>query len=633
MNLEQTDKQLVDSFFDQQLQPAFWMVPVWDQNQQITDFEYRYCNQEFYRYTGLPQGTIVGKRLSSSPVISNPEQRKMILMELLDVFLNDRQKVSRLYNSDINRYYSYTRNRVQDGVLTVLQDRTEEQQMLRQLEEHNSLVENILKHSSNAISVGKMIRNEKGEIIDVQAVLANEAAIRNTGIPRESYLSKTAAQLDPNFLNSPYFQLCMQCMQTGEPAITQYFLASVAKWMEVSISKMDEAHQIYIFTDVTPIKEAQLRVETVAARLEAVFKAAQAGMFIIAPVHDAAGELVDFRFVITNPNFAAYAAATPEIMAGALVSDFFPGYLHNGTVDMYKTTYLTGQTLRQDFHYDVDQFDLYLDLQSIKVHDEVLVTFTDYTPLKKAQLELERSVDELKHLNANLEQFVYAASHDLKEPLRKIHFFSDRLKSQLADRIGDSEKASMDRIENASRRMTLLVDDLLEYSHVNSGVDLTEDIDLNLKLRLVLDDLELVIKEKQAVIHLCDLPTIHGHRRQIQQLFQNLISNALKYSKEEVTPVIQFSAQRLKGKPEGVALSIPDGDYHLIAVQDNGIGFEQADAGRIFNVFTRLHGKAEYSGTGVGLSIVRKVVENHKGFIWARSVPGEGATFFVLLPA
>jgi signal transduction histidine kinase len=129
------------------------------------------------------------------------------------------------------------------------------------------------------------------------------------------------------------------------------------------------------------------------------------------------------------------------------------------------------------------------------------------------------------------------------------------------------------------------------------------------------------------------LPTIRGHRRQLQQLFQNLIGNAIKYGKPDVPPVIHLSCRALNDDEAiPVTTSRSKDLYHLIEVRDNGIGFDPADAERIFNVFTRLHGMAEYKGTGVGLSIVRKVVENHGGYIWAESTPGEGATFKVLLP-
>jgi hypothetical protein len=151
-----------------------------------------------------------------------------------------------------------------------------------------------------------------------------------------------------------------------------------------------------------------------------------------------------------------------------------------------------------------------------------------------------------------------------------------------------------------------------------------EPVDLNEKVKQALEDLDLDIEEKGAVVNVGQLPVVKGYRRQLQQLFQNLISNAVKYSKEDVPPRIEISA----GEVERAGRR-----YHLIQVADNGIGFEQEYEDKIFQMFSRLHGKQEYSGTGVGLSIVKKVVENHDGFIKVASEPGIGSNFGICLPA
>jgi light-regulated signal transduction histidine kinase (bacteriophytochrome) len=338
--------------------------------------------------------------------------------------------------------------------------------------------------------------------------------------------------------------------------------------------------------------------------------------------------------VITNPNFAAYVGQTPETLNGELGSTWFPGYLTNGVFDMYKKTHLTGETLRTDIHYNVDQHDIYLDLQSMKVGEEVLVTFNDYTALKKTQLELENTVEELKRTNENLEEFAYAASHDLKEPVRKIQVFTDRLRSSLENVLDDEQRRFFDRVEFAAKRMSSLIDDLLLYSFITKGATFENEVNLNEKVALVLQDLDLEIEQKGARIMVGQLPVITAHRRQMQQLFHNLIGNALKYSKTNVPPEVYIQYRKVKGKETPLHLNSDQGNkiYHLIQVKDNGIGFQQEDAERIFNVFTRLHGNTEYRGSGVGLSIVQRIVENHEGFVWAEGQPGIGATFFILLP-
>ncbi|HEV7333069.1 MAG TPA: PAS domain-containing protein [Flavisolibacter sp.] len=249
-------------------------------------------------------------------------------------------------------------------------------------------------------------------------------------------------------------------------------------------------------------------------------------------------------------------------------------------------------------------------------------------------IELENLNQELKRTNANLEEFAYAASHDMKEPIRKIHLFADRLKQELAEKLTPEQQHLFSRVENAAKRMGLLIEDLLTYSHVSKGVSHREIVDLNTKVQNVLEDLEVEIDEKKAEITIGALPTIYGHKRQLQQLFQNLIGNALKYSKPDVLPQITITAKLVYGSDTSLHMTADAArqQYHLLEVKDNGIGFEQVDAERIFNVFTRLHGNAEYKGTGVGLSIAKKVMENHQGFIWAESQPGVGTSFKMLFP-
>ncbi len=244
--------------------------------------------------------------------------------------------------------------------------------------------------------------------------------------------------------------------------------------------------------------------------------------------------------------------------------------------------------------------------------------------LAKANDTLKEINKELERSNQNLEEFAHAASHDLKEPIRKIHFFTQKLKYELSSQLQEAELRSFSRIENASQRMANLIDDLLLYSHVSQRPHQTEQVDLNLAIENVMEDLELDIEEKKAVIHVDTLPVVQGYKRQLQQLFQNLLSNALKYSRPQVIPEINISArQNIKG----------DKQYHVISVKDNGIGFSQEYAEKIFQMFSRLHGRGEYSGTGVGLSIAKKVAENHNGFIQVESSVENGARFDVFLPA
>lgn len=264
--------------------------------------------------------------------------------------------------------------------------------------------------------------------------------------------------------------------------------------------------------------------------------------------------------------------------------------------------------------------------------EEIVVRRTQ--ELAQANASLLRSNAELKRSNTSLEEFAHAASHDMKEPIRKVITFANLLKDMLNSRMDQRERDYFERMEQAAKRMGQLVDDLLEYSHVSERPHEMQLVNLNEKAVRVLDDLELLIEEQKAEVTVGQLPTIKGYRRQLQQLFQNLVSNAIKYSKPGIPPQVSITARIVKADevPIAVLPEQKEKGFHLIEVKDNGIGFEQQYGERIFAMFQRLHGKSEYAGTGVGLSIVRKVVENHQGYIKATAEPGAGATFQIFLP-
>lgn len=632
MTLPRNDQALLAQIFDEMPQPAFWMKPVQNEAQEIIDFTYTICNREFYTYIQSSE-EVLGRKLLTSPIVPTEAMRQEFFEQIKGVYQTGTRMSGRMYNPLVHRYYSYSRSKVADGVLTVLQDRTEEFSIIQRLEEQTHFTNNLLSHSPSGISVTRVIRNSEGTVVDGRTILTNEVA-RSFNAAAGIDENKSIAETDPGVLESPLYQLSLHTLRTAEPFHVQYFFEPGNKWIELSVAKMDEDHLINIFTDITSTKSAQLQLEQAATRLEAVFNAAQSGMFIFSPVCNEEGELVDFRFVITNPSFAAYVNQQPETLNGALGSTWFPGYLTNGVFDMYKHTYCTGTTNRREVHYQVDGLDLYLDLRSTKVGDELLVTFNDYTPLKKAQLELERTVVELKRSNVNLEEFAYAASHDLKEPVRKVHTFADMLRNSLGPRLTEMEVGLFQRMIQASQRMMLLVDDLLSFSQYNIVRQEKETVDLNKKLRIVMADLELLIEEKSAQIEAGPLPVVQGYKRQLQQLLHNLLINSLKYARAGVPPQISISARTVTAA--AIAAPVPainsQQRYHFITITDNGIGFEQKHAEKIFGVFQRLHGRSEYAGTGIGLSIVRKVVENHGGYIWAKGEPGVGSWFFILLP-
>ncbi|HJW16822.1 MAG TPA: ATP-binding protein [Flavisolibacter sp.] len=265
-------------------------------------------------------------------------------------------------------------------------------------------------------------------------------------------------------------------------------------------------------------------------------------------------------------------------------------------------------------------------------------TVMDITNERKAAEFLEQKIEErtseLTQLNEQLKQFTYAASHDLQEPLRKITYFMDRLLAKIGPTLDEDDKRITDRISKTTERMRVLIDDLLAYSNTSLGITGFREVDLSAVVQDVLDDMEATIIENGASVVYEDLPRINGDARQLRQMFQNLLSNALKYHKQDEGSRVHIGVTLVKSADiSNIQVENKDATYYKIQITDNGIGFKNEDASRIFQLFQRLHGRSEYAGTGVGLAIVQKVVENHKGYIWAESEPGKGARFTILLPA
>ncbi|MEL6287800.1 MAG: ATP-binding protein [Pseudomonadota bacterium] len=265
--------------------------------------------------------------------------------------------------------------------------------------------------------------------------------------------------------------------------------------------------------------------------------------------------------------------------------------------------------------------DLWLEVSEKRTEDgRTVVLFTNINKFKRHEVELERHANRLEHANTELQQFAYVASHDLQEPLRKIEAFGDRLIKRCGDQLDDNGKLYTERMMNASGRMRSLINDLLSYSRVGKQEPNFVTVDLTQIARDVASDLEEVISEKNGRVDIETLPTVEADPTQMRQLFQNLVSNSLKYSDPERPPVVDIRCE------------IEDGVSAHLQFTDNGIGFEQHHADRIFEVFQRLHGRSEYAGTGIGLATCRRIVDRHHGKITAVSEVGAGSLFSVVLP-
>ncbi len=249
----------------------------------------------------------------------------------------------------------------------------------------------------------------------------------------------------------------------------------------------------------------------------------------------------------------------------------------------------------------------------------VLSVIVDISQRKKAEAALRNAAEELKRSNAELEQFAYVASHDLQEPLRMVIGFLQLLQQRNRAQLDEKGISYIDYAVSGATRMSQLINDLLEYSRVQAKRREFEKVDLNKALEVAVSNLRQSIQESGASIARDELPVISGDPTQLAQLFQNLLGNAIKFRRKEITPHVHVGCRRNRTQ-------------WIVSVRDNGIGIDPKYLERIFVIFQRLHGQKEYPGTGIGLAICKKIVEQHGGKIWVESKPQEGATFYCSFP-
>ena len=401
--------------------------------------------------------------------------------------------------------------------------------------------------------------------------------------------------------------------------------------------------------DVTQRKKAELCLKENEARFRELFENMYDGVAIYRVEND--GE--DFIFVDMNKSGERISAVNKEAIIDQQLIKIFPGIKEMGLFDVFKRVFRTGKAEHFPIsQYKDDRLSIWVDNTVFKVPSgEIVAVYRDDTERQKAIEKLKQSESEIRELNRDLEKrvfrrtaqlertmrflessnkelesFAYIASHDLQEPLRKVQAFSDRLKTKYAAVLDEKGMDYLTRLESSGHRMQTMVNDLLSFSRVKTQGKAFVTIHLNDILKEVINDLEISINETGASVEINDLPIIEADPHQIQQLFLNLISNALKFHSKDAVPSVKIYQK------SDIATSHDSNSFCKIIVEDNGIGFEDQYRDRIFKPFQRLHGREAYKGTGIGLAICHRIIERHGGSITADSHVGRGTKFIVALP-
>lgn len=387
------------------------------------------------------------------------------------------------------------------------------------------------------------------------------------------------------------------------------------------------------FIDITEVK----RLNSI---VQAVFNSSSNCINAKRAIRDENNEIVDFEYIAANKACELLYEREPGTLVGGTMKSM-PNFMPD-QFNLLRKVVLTGEPVH--FEFFNNHLNKWLEVSASRMMDGVVSTIVDVTERKNATDLIARNLLDLKEATANLQstnkqleqsnldlmQFASVASHDLKEPLRKIETFGNLLNTKLREKMKGEDLTYLDKIIKAARRMQVLIEDVLTFSKLSNSDIPFAKINLNSIVSRIIDDLEISIQDKNARIHLENLPDVRAVKGQMHQLFQNLISNALKFNESEYPEV------RIKEIPVSrrIAdeLDIDPADYVCISVKDNGIGFDEQFRDKIFRIFQRLNGN-NYEGTGIGLAICKKIVENNKGFLHVESEPGKGTEFMIVLPA
>jgi len=505
--------------------------------------------------------------------------------------------------------------------------------------------ENIIVNAPVAISlfVGK----------DMIIELANEKMISLWG-KDTSVINKKLTDALPELKDQPFLNLLENVYQTGkkyhaseQKAILEVNGKLLPFWFDFTYQPLfNKQGKVYgilnMALDVTYQVEAKKKLASAEEKLRSAIDVANLGTWELDPatgVVELNEKLIDWRGLkeevnLTMEDLLQYDPDKEILLAQVKNALNFES---NGVINIEYDNInpITGEQKRlhshgRTFFNDANEPILVAGItQDVTLQKSTEIELANKVASKTA--DLENANEDLLQLNANLEQFVYVASHDLQEPLRKINIFSDMLQKSSAN-INDEGKMYIAKITKAAMRMSLLINDLLEFSRVSSKERIFKPTDLNKIIADIVVDYELLIKQKNAVITVSTLPVIEAIPLQMNQLFYNLIGNALKFTKADTEVEINIGCEMIDNKEKKFFKLSRKHSYGKISVTDNGIGFDKKYASQIFEIFQRLHGKQEYAGTGIGLSLAKKIADNHGGHIHAVSQENNGAVFYVILP-
>lgn len=503
------------------------------------------------------------------------------------------------------------------GAVAAFIDITQRAMIEQALQESEQRYRGLFESMVEGLSIHEIIFDPPGYAVDYRIVEVNPAFERITSLKRDLVLGKTLREIMPD-IDDAWIKKNAYVAVTGESLRVEGLDPRTNKYYESLIYRIGENRVAALTVDATERWHSQEALRQSEARLRRLVEANIIGIMYTS----ASG-----RITVANDAFLDMLGYTrSELEAGEVnwIKMTPPEYKEQDELGMQEA-YNSGACTPYEKVYlrkDGTPVPILLGYAYFPEAEAPFVCFVlDLSPQKRAEAAVKEYAGQLEQSNRELQNFAFVASHDLQEPLRKIQAFGERLGVHLRENLDDQSRDYLERMMNASVRMRTMINDLLSLSRITTQGRPFERVDLNSLIRDVISDLEMRIERSGGRVEVDDLPMIEADPTQMQQLFQNLIGNALKFHKPGVAPHVRV-----------YKTFSPDERQVIICVEDNGIGFEEQYVERIFQPFQRLHGMGEYEGSGMGLAICRRIVERHYGVIAASSTLGEGSVFQIRLP-
>nr|ARK11192.1 hypothetical protein A6C57_13160 [Fibrella sp. ES10-3-2-2] len=628
---EQTSQQRTDSLHfvtDNSLTAiALYSIVRDPDSNAAVDLRYELINRMAERMVGRTADQLVGKTIREA--FPGIEQTPIWLAYMR---LAETGEVLRFHNHytqhNFDLWYEVQGVRENDQIVLSFLDITELKQAQERIERQNHEFRQVLDNALTAISHFTCVREEQpdgrpGKIIDFVYQSFNHAAEQFTGKRAQDVIGNRLLTVFPEHRTNGFFNRWVNLVETQGSARFQHKRSNANVWFDLQAVAQEDGF-ILSYIDITAIKQAELEQQRQTELTSSLLAAAPVMFTHFAQVCDEQGQLIDFEVLQANQTAADSLNYPLSELIGKRLTSITPTIKNGPIFAEYAKVVATGVPTQ----FERQHGDKWFHISVVKLGDGFITCSVDVTESRLYRQQLEALNQELTRSNDSLQQFAYVASHDLQEPLRKIQAFGDLLDEHYGPQLGEFGHDAISRMQSAATRMSMLITDLLTYSRISTNRQPFQPVDLDELLTNVLSDLEVRIGETNATIKRTQLPTVAGDPTQLRQLFQNLISNSLKFQPTSNDGVqhhphvdVDCHQQLINGRM-----------WYDISIHDNGIGFEEKYVDRIFQVFQRLHNKQSYAGTGVGLAICKRVIDSHGGTLTAKSEPGKGATFQIHLP-